>query len=261
MSTTALKLFAMLCMVLDHIATYIPSTPVWFHWIGRIAAPIFLFCMIWGFSYTHDRKMYMIRMYFCGLFMAGMDLVCNILVKEPYEPMTNNIFTTFLLIAFIIHILERYQADAKQGWKWIVCFLLFQVFAYMISMFALKNVEIAGIESIVGSAVPSVMFAEGSINFISMGVIMYFVKGDKKKMYAVFAIFAGLILLSTYGEAANISRLIEKEGCQWMMVFAIPFFGLYNGKKGRGLKYLFYAFYPVHILLLYGIGNLICISK
>ena len=31
----------------------------------------------------------------------------------------------------------------------------------------------------------------------------------------------------------------------------------YNGKKGRGLKWLFYVFYPGHMLLLYFIGRLI----
>lgn len=61
MTSTALKLLALACMFLDHTADYIPGAPVWLHWIGRIAAPIFFFCMAWGFHYTHDRKLYLRR--------------------------------------------------------------------------------------------------------------------------------------------------------------------------------------------------------
>ncbi|MGN0675508.1 MAG: TraX family protein, partial [Oscillospiraceae bacterium] len=42
---------------------------------------------------------------------------------------------------------------------------------------------------------------------------------------------------------------------QWMMIFALPFMLAYNGKKGRGLKNLFYAYYPLHIAALYIIGS------
>jgi len=41
-----------------------------------------------------------------------------------------------------------------------------------------------------------------------------------------------------------------------MMIFAvIPIF-LYNGEKGRGMKYFFYIFYPAHIYILYIIATL-----
>ncbi|MBR5755510.1 MAG: hypothetical protein IKX97_06820, partial [Erysipelotrichaceae bacterium] len=36
----------------------------------------------------------------------------------------------------------------------------------------------------------------------------------------------------------------------------IPLF-LYNGKRGKGLKWLFYVFYPGHLLLIYLISRLV----
>jgi hypothetical protein len=40
---------------------------------------------------------------------------------------------------------------------------------------------------------------------------------------------------------------------QWFSVAALLPICLYNGKKGPSCKYFFYAFYPVHLLILHGI--------
>ena len=42
-------------------------------------------------------------------------------------------------------------------------------------------------------------------------------------------------------------HLIPFDRYQWMMLLVIPFFFLYNGKKGKNLKWFYYLFYPLHI--------------
>ncbi|HIU15864.1 MAG TPA: Tat pathway signal protein, partial [Candidatus Ventricola intestinavium] len=44
---------------------------------------------------------------------------------------------------------------------------------------------------------------------------------------------------------------------EWYGVFAVIPMLCYNGKRGRGYKALFYAFYPAHIYVLYGLSCLV----
>ncbi|MDR7811532.1 MAG: TraX family protein [Lacrimispora sp.] len=43
---------------------------------------------------------------------------------------------------------------------------------------------------------------------------------------------------------------------QWMMILALPFMILFNHQKGKGYKYFFYIFYPLHLTILYVIANI-----
>ena len=73
LSGFALKYFAMACMILDHIHYFFSFTgkiPLFFSWIGRLAAPLFLFCIVEGFLHTHDRKKYFLRIYAIAVFMG-----------------------------------------------------------------------------------------------------------------------------------------------------------------------------------------------
>ncbi len=52
MSTNLLKLTALICMLIDHIGEFIPQSPIWFRYIGRISAPLF-FIAVPGASIIH----------------------------------------------------------------------------------------------------------------------------------------------------------------------------------------------------------------
>ncbi len=41
MSGGELKLIALILMTLDHIGVFFPNSPIWFRYLGRLAAPIF----------------------------------------------------------------------------------------------------------------------------------------------------------------------------------------------------------------------------
>ena len=80
-STFALKMLAVLFMFIDHIYMYFfaPSegASLILTCIGRLAYPLFLFCMVWGYQYTRNRKVYLLRLYLGSLFMTAFSYPLN----------------------------------------------------------------------------------------------------------------------------------------------------------------------------------------
>ena len=45
------------------------------------------------------------------------------------------------------------------------------------------------------------------------------------------------------------------QSVQFYSLLAIPLLALYNGKRGtKKLKYVFYVFYPLHLIVIYAVG-------
>lgn len=51
--------------------------------------------------------------------------------------------------------------------------------------------------------------------------------------------------------AVSVVNFMMGSGIQGLAILAMPIILAYNGKKGINLKYLFYSFYPVHLIILY----------
>lgn len=68
-------------------------------------------------------------------------------------------------------------------------------------------------------------------------IVIYYVLRERKKA----ALSAGAVWNFLYGW-----QRIQNYG-----IFAAFFLAFYNGKRGAGIKYFFYVFYPAHLLILF----------
>ena len=268
LSDTTLKEIALALMVLDHIHYFFSFTgavPEWFSMLGRVSAPLFLFCTADGFAHTHDRRTYLLRLWGMG---AGMGLVQFVIGvglgrrADGFYPM-NGILRD-LTVACLLW----------QGIDWLRQRRLGRALALVggvgvlwpaVSLALVAALPPAGqlpLYFLSWTVLPNWAFStDGGVWFILGGVLLYALRGRRKIQVLAWAAWAFWI------DMGSVSYLLRMGGgislgqamllsYQWMEVFAAPLMLLYNGQRGAGHKQLFYWFYPAHV---YGLYLLSCV--
>lgn len=258
-----IKILALILMTFDHIGEFMPvamDVPVWFHWIGRLVAPLFIFMAVEGFCHTHNRKKYMSRLYIWSVIMALGNSTLEKMMPHPNElSIINNIFATLFLtmiylqgIAFIQNFKkEKNSKDLIKGLALIVIPSIFGVWFLL----NLSNIPLNMIRPMI-LLVPTLFTVEGGIAWIGLGIILYLCRGKKIALsiaYILFCIF--IFVTGAHGDYSLSNTFMVNY--QWIMIASLPFMILYNGEKGKGMKYLFYLYYPLHIYILYVLGILL----
>lgn len=221
-----LKVMMVICMLIDHIAEFIPGIPLWFRYIGRLAAPVFCYLLVEGFIHTSSRKKYMKRLVTGGIIMiVGSNILTYIFNRSVM--ITNNIFLAMAVSIAILNVIEWKQKEDSN-----------------------KVIAIAGI---VGLFIVSLV-TEGGPFMPVLALIFYYNRDNKVKLSLWYT---GVSLMILIGPADSLYESLFIKNFQWMMVFALPFMLMYNGERGRKAKYFFYIFYPIHIWILYVLGNYI----
>lgn len=216
-----LKIMAIIFMTMDHMYTILPkefNIPIWFGYFGKLAAPIFFYLAVEGFYYTSSRKKYISRVLSMGLVMVFVDIVFKI---------HNNIFLSIgfgLLMLSGIELLKNSRQDNINKLKGIILTVLFFILG---------------------------LTTEASLYGVGMFLIFYLFRNNKLVTYFVYSLFSLFPLINFIGPDFLEAAMLWDY--QWMMIFAIIPISMYNGKLGlnnRFTKWLFYWFYPLHLIVL-----------
>ena len=215
---TTLKIIAMICMVFDHLGDNIFLSQTWMRIIGRIALPLFAFCISEGYIHTKDKKRYLKRLL---LFSIISEIPFNLLLNGSIFYLEHqNVILTFSIAVLSLIIFDKITSNKKK-----------------------------------------ISYVFGTIIVLLFAVISLILKTDYN-LFAVLLVFIYYVFNSKGNNVRNIigtvyQLLLRNVGIYiYGALSCIPIF-LYNGKKGKGIKWLFYIFYPGHMLIIYLIKILI----
>ena len=231
-SSSTLHILAMLFMVCDHLwATLIPGNQ-WLTSLGRLAYPIFAFLLVEGYFHTSNLRKYVTRLL---LFAILSEIPFNLMYSDSiFYPFHQNVLWTFLIGIAMIHLNEHYKNK---------------------NLFL--RIVIAVISIVGGSLLGILGFTDYNGAGVLMILVFYFFRG--KKWWCLL----GQVLCMYYINVEILKGLyfeVEFLGRTWNVVqqglalLALIPIWLYAGKKGinsKFFKYFCYAFYPVHMFVLW----------
>ena len=221
LNTFVLKIIACVTMLIDHIGFMFFPTYTSFRIIGRIAMPVYCFLMAEGAYYTKNKKKYLGRML---LFAALSEIPFNVAVSgKIFYAGYQSVMITLLLGLICIFFAQAMKERIGNRWYLLPSLVVF-VLAGWAAEFLSTDYGYLGI----------------------MMILAFYFFRDKPILKAL-----SLILISSvvYMLRAHITTVPVQI---FAILALIPIF-LYNGKKGvsgKFVQYAFYAFYPVHLLIL-----------
>lgn len=233
LETTAfsLHIMAMLFMLCDHLWGTVVSGNDWLTCIGRLAFPIYAFMLVEGYFHTKNLKKY-----------AGRLLIFAVLSEIPFNlamgsrifyPIHQNVLWSFLIAIGLIHWNEKVKG--KQIWKRVL----------------------------VGAASVCIGYIGGIVTFVdyyNAGIltvlVFYIFRGKKWWCYLgqlACLWYINFEMLGGFSYEVNVLGQIHFIERQGMALLALIPIWLYRGQQGyhsKTLQYSYYAFYPLHLLIL-----------
>jgi len=228
----SLHILAMFFMLCDHLwGTIVPGND-WLTCVGRISFPIFAFMIVEGYFHTGNLKKYVGRLLlFALLSEIPFDLAMG---SSLFYPIHQNVLWSFLISIGLIHWNEKAKKKQKI-WSRLLVGAVSVLIGYIAGLITMVDFYHAGILTV---------------------LVFYFFRQKKWWSYLGQALCLWYINtemlggftyeFSLFGTTVSLVR-------QGLALLALVPIWLYRGKQGphnKALQFLYYAFYPLHLLVL-----------
>ena len=201
----------------------------WMRYIGRMAFPIYCFLLVEGFLHTRNVRNYAERL---ALFALISEIPFDLAISERWwAPNSNNVFFTLalgLLAIWALSYIEKFH-EFWQEKQWE------PILGRILTMSA-GLIVVVGL----GAFADMVLYSDYGLGGIVAIVVIYLLRGNRMIAFA-----ASVLALTVITGDIEIFAMF--------MLYPIM---KYDGSRGKNIKYIFYAFYPVHLLIL----ALICMA-
>ena len=213
-----LKLIAAAAMLLDHAGVLLFPRVNLLRILGRLAYPIFAYMIAEGCRYTKNKLRYFLMLFGLG---AGCQLVYYFFSGDTYL----NILLTFSVSVLLIYALQASWQSGKALW--------------------------------------SVAFAAGIVMAVGLDMCLTIDYGFWGMMIPVMVSFTHIRKFPRWAEIIMLGVGLVLLGAdlgaqQYYALLSLPLLLCYSGRRGKAnMKYFFYIFYPVHLMVLQGIAMLV----
>jgi len=235
LSNNALKIIAAALMVCDHMGILIFPDIIILRYIGRLAFPIFAYLIAEGAKHTRNYLRYFLT-------MAGFAAVIQVgyyIFSHSLEMSVMFTFTLSLVIIFALDTLKTAIFTEKRSKVKIAASAALFLGTIILAAILDNTVDLDYHFS--GCLLP--VFP----SLLTTPKVEHPPKIFKKldtKIPRIIASSLGILLLA-----------LDFGGPQFYAFLAIPLLMLYSEKRGKlKMKYFFYIFYPLHLVVLYGIA-------
>ncbi len=227
-TNNALKIIACISMLIDHIGLILYPEIEMFRIIGRIAFPIFAFLLAEGCFYTKNKIRHLVV-------ISGFAVVMQLVLYMATKMTDFNIFIHFSVAISLCYLVDfiDYKFRNKNKLSAVLLIMLLLLLCTGIYIFSEYTMYLFSNYSYIGIFLP---------------LTLYIIRKYCKRFYILIDIIP--IILSAF-----ILEILVPVIPNAYMILSWLFIILYNGKKGKwNLKYLFYIFYPLHMVLIYAVA-------